>query len=93
MKSKADAIHPGYGFLSENAEFARLCNENNIIFVGPSPEVIVAMGDKIQARKAMIAAGVPVVPGTTEAISSEDVITSYSIHYTKLYDARWRCFR
>jgi acetyl-CoA carboxylase biotin carboxylase subunit len=72
LKSKADAIHPGYGFLSENAEFAQLCNENNIIFIGPSPEVIVAMGDKIQARKAMIAAGVPVVPGTTEAISSEN---------------------
>lgn len=72
LKSKADAIHPGYGFLSENAEFAKLCNENNIIFIGPSAEVIVAMGDKIQARKAMIAAGVPVVPGTTEAISSED---------------------
>ncbi|WP_372771881.1 acetyl-CoA carboxylase biotin carboxylase subunit [Mangrovibacterium sp.] len=72
IKSKADAIHPGYGFLSENSEFARLCAENNIIFIGPSPEVIVKMGDKIQARKAMIAAGVPVVPGTTEAISSED---------------------
>lgn len=71
-KSKADAIHPGYGFLSENSEFARLCNENNITFIGPSPEVIIAMGDKIEARKAMIAAGVPVVPGTTEAISSED---------------------
>jgi acetyl-CoA carboxylase biotin carboxylase subunit len=72
IQSKADAIHPGYGFLSENAGFARLCNENNIIFIGPSPEVIEKMGDKIQARKAMIAAGVPVVPGTTEAIVSED---------------------
>ncbi|WP_163717654.1 acetyl-CoA carboxylase biotin carboxylase subunit [Mangrovibacterium lignilyticum] len=72
LKSKADAIHPGYGFLSENSEFARLCSENNIIFIGPSPEVIIKMGDKIQARKAMIAASVPVVPGTTEAISSED---------------------
>ncbi|PTN08029.1 acetyl-CoA carboxylase biotin carboxylase subunit [Mangrovibacterium marinum] len=72
LKSKADAIHPGYGFLSENAEFAKLCSENKIVFIGPSAEVIVAMGDKIQARKAMIAAGVPVVPGTTEAIASED---------------------
>jgi len=72
IKSKADAIHPGYGFLSENSEFARLCSENNLIFIGPSPEVIIAMGDKIQARKAMIAANVPVVPGTTEAISSEE---------------------
>lgn len=72
LKSKADAIHPGYGFLSENADFARLCNENNVIFIGPTPEVIEKMGDKIEARKAMIAAGVPVVPGTTQAISSED---------------------
>jgi len=72
LKSKADAIHPGYGFLSENSGFARLCSENNLIFIGPSPEVIITMGDKIQARKAMIAAQVPVVPGTTEAISSEE---------------------
>jgi len=72
LKSKADAIHPGYGFLSENAEFAKRCNESNIIFIGPSPEVIITMGDKIEARKAMIAASVPVVPGTTEAIASED---------------------
>jgi acetyl-CoA carboxylase biotin carboxylase subunit len=72
LKSKADAIHPGYGFLSENAAFARLCKENGIIFIGPTAEVIDKMGDKIQARKAMIAAGVPVVPGTTEAIKSED---------------------
>lgn len=72
LKSKADAIHPGYGFLSENAAFARLCKKNQLIFIGPSPEVIDKMGDKIEARKAMIAAGVPVVPGTTEAIQSEE---------------------
>ena len=68
---KADAIHPGYGFLSENAEFARKCAENGIIFIGPSPEVIDQMGDKIKARITMIAAGVPVVPGTTESIKTE----------------------
>ena len=67
----SDAIHPGYGFLSENAGFARKCNENGIIFIGPSPEVIEQMGDKIEARKTMIKAGVPVVPGTTESIQSE----------------------
>lgn len=72
LRSKADAIHPGYGFLSENHEFARLCLENNLIFIGPSPEVIEKMGDKIEARKAMIAAGIPVVPGTTEAVTSEE---------------------
>ena len=55
---------PGYGFLSENAEFARRCQEEGIIFIGPSPEVIVQMGDKIQARDAMKKAGIPVVPGT-----------------------------
>lgn len=67
-----DAIHPGYGFLSENADFARKCSENGIIFIGPSPEVIVQMGDKIEARKTMIKAGVPVVPGTTESVKSEE---------------------
>lgn len=71
LQSKVDAIHPGYGFLSENADFARRCNDNGIIFIGPSPEVIDKMGDKIEARKVMIEAGVPVVPGTTEAVKSE----------------------
>jgi acetyl-CoA carboxylase biotin carboxylase subunit len=70
-KSKADAIHPGYGFLSENASFSRKCAENGIKFIGPSPEVINQMGDKIQARLTMIAAGVPVVPGTTESVKTE----------------------
>ena len=71
LESGADAVHPGYGFLSENSDFARLCKQNNIIFIGPSPEVIETMGDKIQARKTMIKAGVPVVPGTTQAIKDE----------------------
>ncbi len=72
LESGSDAIHPGYGFLSENANFAKLCSDNDIIFIGPSPEVIEVMGDKIQARKTMINAEVPVVPGTTEAITDEE---------------------
>ncbi len=58
-----DAIHPGYGFLSENASFAQACRDAGIIFIGPSPEGIRALGDKVQAKKAMADAGVPVVPG------------------------------
>lgn len=69
---KADAIHPGYGFLSENAEFARRCRQEGIIFIGPSPETMEAMGDKISARKRMIAAGVPVVPGTEKPLQSAE---------------------
>lgn len=68
-KSKADAIHPGYGFLSENAEFSDRCIKEGIIFIGPSAYAINTMGDKITARKTMLAANVPVVPGTTEALT------------------------
>lgn len=70
--SKADAIHPGYGFLSENADFARRCKEEGIIFIGPSAETMEAMGDKIAARKRMIAAGVPVVPGTERPLQNAE---------------------
>lgn len=70
-RSKADAIHPGYGFLSENANFSDRCKEEGIIFIGPSGYSIRAMGDKITARKTMIKAGVPVVPGTAEPITDE----------------------
>ena len=65
---KAQAIHPGYGFLSENAEFADRCEEEGLIFIGPSSFAINTMGDKITARKNMMAAGVKVVPGTSEPI-------------------------
>ncbi|HDO26938.1 MAG TPA: ATP-grasp domain-containing protein, partial [Bacteroidetes bacterium] len=65
---KADAVHPGYGFLSENAGFADRCEQEGIIFIGPSSFAINTMGDKITARKKMLGAGVPVVPGTSEPI-------------------------
>lgn len=68
-KSGADAIHPGYGFLSENAEFSKRCEKEGIIFIGPSSYAIDTMGDKITARKKMQSANVPVVPGTTEPIT------------------------
>ncbi|KQU45895.1 acetyl/propionyl-CoA carboxylase subuit alpha [Rhodococcus sp. Leaf278] len=62
-KTKADAVHPGYGFLSENEEFARACAAAGVIFIGPSPDAIAAMGSKIEAKNIMSAAGVPVLPG------------------------------
>lgn len=65
---KADAIHPGFGFLSENARFAELCEKCNIKFIGPSAEIIHKMGNKSEARKTMMEAGVPVVPGSKEPV-------------------------
>ncbi|QQE79342.1 acetyl-CoA carboxylase biotin carboxylase subunit [Alicyclobacillus sp. SO9] len=68
----AQAVHPGYGLLSENAEFARRCTEAGLVFIGPSPAVIAQMGSKIQARKAMEEAGVPVVPGVTKDLANAE---------------------
>ncbi|MGL4854768.1 MAG: acetyl-CoA carboxylase biotin carboxylase subunit [Lentisphaeria bacterium] len=68
----ADAIHPGYGFLSENAHFAEVCAKCGITFIGPKPEVIRRMGDKAQARKTMVEAGVPVTPGSDGIVESEE---------------------
>ncbi|GCE04660.1 acetyl-CoA carboxylase biotin carboxylase subunit [Dictyobacter aurantiacus] len=62
--SNAEAIHPGYGFLSENTSFAQICQDVNITFIGPSAEVMAIMGDKVSARKAMVEAGLPTLPGT-----------------------------
>ena len=66
-----DAIHPGYGFLSENAEFARACEENEIIFIGPPPEVLEKMGNKLNAKEIAKSCNVPVIPGSSEPIADE----------------------
>ncbi|MDA5109405.1 pyruvate carboxylase [Brevibacillus thermoruber] len=69
-RNDVDAIHPGYGFLAENAEFARRCEQEGIIFIGPSPDLIEAFGDKVEARRMAIDAGIPVIPGTPEPIET-----------------------
>ena len=75
----AEAIHPGYGFLAENATFVKRCQEEGITFIGPSAEVISLLGDKIEARKAMEAAGLPVAKGSDEAIEDAEIASQLAI--------------
>src|SRR6202035_4506325 len=71
LETGCQAIHPGYGFLSENAAFARLCNNAGLVFVGPSPEVLVLFGDKVQARALAKRIGAPVLPGSVGSVTLE----------------------
>lgn len=71
-----DAIHPGYGFLSENANFAEVCEASHITFIGPTPEILRMMGEKDQARREMAAAGVPIVPGSDGIVGDPDALAS-----------------
>ena len=87
--SGAQAVHPGYGLLSENARFAKLCEECGLVFIGPPAEVISRMGDKNEARKTMILSGVPVIPGTEVLPSVEEAaVAAQSIGYPLLIKAR-----
>lgn len=70
--TNVDGIHPGYGFLAESATFAQICEDCNIKFIGPRPDVIAMMGDKVEARRTMVAAGVPILPGSSEPIESPE---------------------
>lgn len=88
IQTDADAIHPGYGFLSENARFAETCESFGLTFIGPTAKVIETMGDKARARKTMIEAGVPVVPGSNEMISDDEMaVKAKEIGYPVLIKA------
>jgi len=80
-RSGADAVHPGYGFLAENADFAQAVLDAGLIWIGPTPQAIRALGDKVQARHIALAAGAPLVPGTADPVSGPDEVTAFATEH------------
>ncbi|MEZ5273129.1 MAG: biotin carboxylase N-terminal domain-containing protein [Ilumatobacteraceae bacterium] len=80
-RSGADGVHPGYGFFSENADFARAITEKGVAWIGPPPAAIDEMGDKVSSRKAALRGGAPIVPGTTEFVTTAQEITDFGNEY------------
>ena len=80
-KRGVDAIHPGYGFLAENADFARACEANGIIFIGPPSDVLEQMGDKLKAKEIAISCGVPIIPGSTEPLKDGEEALAKAIEF------------
>ncbi len=80
-RAGAEAVHPGYGFLSENTDFSKACTDNGVVFIGPKPEVILRMGSKVESRRVMQEAGVPVVPGTTDPVTDPEEVKKLGTKY------------
>src|SRR5919199_2342267 len=86
--TECEAVHPGYGFLSENPDFVRACEDNDLVFVGPDADVMARMGDKVEAKRELAAAGVPLVPGTEAVTLGEAKAAAAEIGYPVLLKAR-----
>src|SRR4028119_2197939 len=80
-RSGAEAVHPGYGFLAESAAFARAVTEAGLVWIGPHPEAIVAMGSKVESRRIMARTGVPITPGTEEPVDSPDAVLEFATEH------------
>ena len=88
-KANVDAIHPGYGFLSENPDFVEACAKAGIVFIGPSEDIMNAMGDKISSKQMAIKAGVPIIPGVDHALKTEEEVRSEERRVGKECRSRW----